>query len=120
MFISLLGESSLRSHNYMYSECRSKRCPHCDDNQKQTVEHLLFSCTNSDIVEERTKWLSRIDNTIPPAMKVGFEAMQLHDKTVFIMCGFGSRFVPEFIDGYTVMADFIVNMYYKHTELCNA
>ena len=115
----LLGVSSLRHHVFKYGYIDSEKCNLCAMNVNQTVGHLLFECCNTSLVQERQKWFIQFTDVMPEGLRSSFFNLNDCDKVISIFSGFKSDFIPEYLDIYCVVCNFVCSMYGLHAQLSN-
>ena len=80
-------------------------------NEDQSIQYVLFRCSNNIVVDTRKEWYNQLENVIPEGMKASFFDMSDDDRTVFILSGFNSEYIPEFIDIYIVFMEYVCKLY---------
>ena len=96
------------THNY-----GENRCGLCEE-AKDTVIHNLFVCRKLE--EKRQILWSKVTDAMPLAMKTCVNDMSNFDKTVFILSGYGNKYVREWNELYYETACFVHELYKYRSE----
>ena len=81
----------------------------------ESVSHLLFECTNEMLCEVWEDGWKRETDVMPAALCTNINDMTTVAKTEFILSGMRSCYVNEWEYIYEQLADFVYNMYKKHS-----
>ena len=106
----LVARSCLNSDTASFSGS-SPNCNACDNNEVESVDHMLFVCHAFDNVRDH-KW-NIIENAIPRGMRIELSKMTNKVKTEFLLAGMRVNFTPEWMNIYKAMCDFI----YRRREM---
>ena len=107
----MFGLSRLRNDLFTVVDTDDRKCQICNMNEDQSIQHVLFRCSNNIVVDTRKEWYNQLENVIPEGMKASFFDMSDDDRTVFILSGFNSEYIPEFIDIYIVFMEYVCKLY---------
>ncbi len=89
-------------------------CSLCTSFKPETVEHLLFEC-DSFSASRQCLW-DKVLGCMPEAMKQQVTVMPNEQKCIFILSGALSGYIPEWINIYRTMADFVWGLYNLRAE----
>ena len=90
-------------------------CQLCDSFQQETVEHLLFQCSAHE--ELRSTWWREVEAVAPPVLLGELSRMGARERTVFILSGLRSGFIPEWEETYTALLNYAINLYLHRTAI---
>ena len=92
-----------------------KECGLCKVKCKEDAIHVMFECSRLEVV--RMRGWSRIEEVMPPAMKLSVEAMSNSEKTILILSGYGNRYIKEWEHLYENTAVFVYELYSLRNNL---
>ena len=75
----------------------------------------MFECSRLEVV--RMRGWSKIEEVMPPAMKLSVEAMSNSEKTILILSGYGNRYIKEWEHLYGNTAVFVYELYNLRNNL---
>ncbi len=109
----LCGEHCLGANTGRFKRGHSM-CTLCTGYRVETVAHFLFECDY--FAETRETLWCRILDSMPTAMKDQVVGMTSWQKTVFILSGLHSGYVPEWDTIYVAAAKFVGELYARRRE----
>ena len=87
----------------------------CLCGESTSVSHVLFECEYIKCDRERL-WCE-LDLVLPNGMRKDLHRMSTNQKTIFILNGLGSQYVPEFSNVYSEILKCITTTLRKHDQL---
>jgi hypothetical protein len=96
---------------------KNQICGFCETSYTYDVSHFLFQCKKYRTMRD-IAWPETL-NTLPHALKQEVEGMTHYEKTVFIFSGMKSKYIPEFVDVYNVLLEFVYKMYMFKEKMDN-
>ncbi len=112
-FLSIL--SRLLSSSIIHEEDISRSvCIICNEAMEDRTAHVLFQC--SRIRDQFEKELQLLQQAMPPAMWMQFDALDPTGKTVFIASVMNSMYLAEWDHIYTsvITSKVCIQSYFKH------
>ena len=73
-----------------------------------SLAHVLFEC--SGLIEKRILETEILRNECPINMFTDFQRLNNQDKTIYIMSGFGGKYIKEFENVYNVFLKFVISI----------
>ena len=92
---------------------QSRLCTLCDLDVPETVEHFLFGCSRLNMLRE----ILLMNLEMLPNMYIHMSSLNVTEKTVFLLSGMGGKFIVEWLDTYTSIANFVFQMYIHRHNL---
>ena len=92
-------------------------CGLCGRYGSTSAPHVLFECHTQDLTRIREQFWSDLRVVCPHNLVVHMRSLDGNALAAFVLSGFMGTFVPEWIDAYCVVCDFIYNvhMHANHT-----
>ena len=84
-----------------------KWCTLCHDYKKDSIDHILFVCTNEDIVRIRTGLWFNVLGACQGMLSDEICRMNIDDRTKFLLNAFHCEFVVEWTPLYREVSNFI-------------
>ena len=72
---------------------------------------MLFDCRNDELGYKRQQLWQHVVNVAPQAMVKDLESMNSDDRLVYIISGFKSTYLTEWLDLYQMLCNFVFQMY---------
>ena len=92
-------------HNYELKTC------HLCNVERETQSHILFRCQKPQLQNEREIRWRLILSEMPPNMVIHVNSLNEEGKTKFILTCLGGSYVIEWLKIYSLIAQFVTNMY---------
>ena len=106
--------SRFKSSKFRQKECPDPNCDKNDGYLIEDVKHIMFRCPADKAIHREL--LVQLHYVCPPALYKEIVNMGIEDKTVFFLSAMGNSFVQEWSDVYSVLLDFICEIYDNHVK----
>ena len=113
----LLDCHKLKTCRFRYKEegVHNAICEHCTSSKPEAVSHVLFECTENEVMRERL-W-NIVIQQCPGSLAVEMNSMDNISKTAFVLTGLNNSFIREWIEIYKHLLDFIYTVYANRIKL---
>ncbi len=89
-------------------------CQLCTSFEQENLQHMLFQCVA--LQETRVRLWGEVEAVAPPALTLEMNSLGARERTIFILAGFRSGYIPEWEDTYKAILSFVVNMYIRRSD----
>ena len=90
----------------------NQMCVLCSSCELDTTEHILFVCSNGDII--RGELWRNVVNNCPRPLADELCQMSVFTRTKFLLNAFRSNYIREWHDIYVNVSEFIYKLYNRH------
>jgi hypothetical protein len=111
----LLGLNNLNTCLYKYKKSSTNKCRLCNGHSQETIAHILFECTVTKNSRD-TQW-NEIKNEGLMNCISDLDRMDIDSRCHFILNGFNSNYVEEWNLTYTLLLQYIYNVYMYHSQI---